>query len=78
MPFLMRAAFSRVIPGSNPKSGSQSPHAAPPSNTSARVKFSSGNVADLTDLKEDFRFVVEGFDKHRDLFVRVVDISKSQ
>jgi len=42
------------------------------------VEILRGNVVFLKDLEDDFRFAVEGFDKHRDLFVRVDDVSNSQ
>jgi hypothetical protein len=49
-----------------------------PTGNGLRVKPLHGNIVVLTDLKEDFRFVVDGFDKHRDLFARVDDVSNTQ
>jgi hypothetical protein len=49
-----------------------------PKGRGTTVKIPRGNVVFLTDLKEDFHFEVQGFDKHRDLFVRVDDESTSQ
>jgi hypothetical protein len=42
------------------------------------VKALQGNVVLLTDLQDDFRFAVEGFDNNRDLFVRVDDVTGNQ
>jgi hypothetical protein len=50
----------------------------PPLGAGIKVKVLRGNVVFLTDLKEDFRFAVAGFDKHRDLFVRVDDETNSE
>lgn len=50
----------------------------PPRGKGIRVKILRGNVVLLTDLEDEFRFAVEGFDKHRDLFVRVDDETDSQ
>jgi hypothetical protein len=37
-----------------------------------------GNIVELRDVAQDFEFSVEGFDPHRDLFVRVDDMSDQQ
>jgi hypothetical protein len=50
-----------------------------PRGNGARVKRTErGNVVLLSDLEEDFEFSLKGFDKHRDLFVRVDDVMISQ
>jgi hypothetical protein len=43
-----------------------------------RAKSLSGNVVMLSEIEEAFRFSVRGFDLHRDLFIRVDDLSNSQ
>jgi hypothetical protein len=43
-----------------------------------RAQSRDGNILRLNQIQEDFRFSVNGFDRHRDLFVRVDDLSDSQ
>jgi len=37
-----------------------------------------GNIVELRDIADDFEFCVEGFDPHRDLFVRVDEIAEQE
>ncbi len=39
--------------------------------------FVKGNVIMLTNVKDNFQFSIDGFDQHRDLLVRVDDLSKN-
>jgi hypothetical protein len=48
-----------------------------PSGKGLHAKSLAGNVLLLHQIEEDFHFSVSGFDRHRDLFVRVDDLSGS-
>lgn len=43
-----------------------------------KVVSRQGNVVQLEEIKEDFYFAVEGFDRHRDLFVRVEEVETEE
>lgn len=46
-----------------------------PRGKGVRAELLHGNVVRLYDLADQFRFSVVGFDQHRDLFIRVDDVS---
>lgn len=48
-----------------------------PSFSGVQVELWAENVVCLHTLAEDFRFSIVGFDRHRDLFIRVEDLSGS-
>lgn len=43
-----------------------------------QIKFETGNIVLLQQIEPGFRLTITGFDQHRDLFVRVDDISQSE
>jgi hypothetical protein len=49
-----------------------------PRGKGVRVKMRAGNCVLLQDVEENFRFSVSGFDQHRDLFVRVDELSNGE
>jgi hypothetical protein len=49
-----------------------------PSGKGLRARKLSGNQLQLVDLQDDFRLSVSGFDRHRDLFVRVEEASPEE
>jgi hypothetical protein len=49
-----------------------------PSEKGLKAKLIAGNVVLLDQIEEDFSFTVSGFDRHRDLFVRVDDLSNTE
>lgn len=50
----------------------------PPKGRGVKVKRIQDNVLRLAIEEEDFHFSLDGFDRHRDLFVRVDDVSNDQ
>jgi hypothetical protein len=48
--------------------------ALPPRGKGLRATLLAGNVVHLYALEEDFHFALQGFDEHRDLFVRVDEV----
>ena len=50
----------------------------PPRGKGIKVKILRGNVVLLTELENEFRFALEGFDKHRDLYVRVDEVTTEE
>lgn len=49
-----------------------------PKGTGLEVELVQGNIAVLRGLSDQFHFSVDGFDRHRDLYVRVDEISSSE
>jgi hypothetical protein len=49
-----------------------------PSGKGLEAKSLAGNVLLLNQIQEDFNFSVSGFDRHRDLFVRVDEVLNSE
>jgi hypothetical protein len=49
-----------------------------PNGKGLRARALAGNVLLLNQIEEDFTLTVSGFDRHRDLFVRVDDVSDSE
>jgi hypothetical protein len=43
-----------------------------------KARLLAGNILLLDQIQEDFSFTVSGFDRHRDLFVRVDDLSNTE
>jgi hypothetical protein len=46
-----------------------------PAGKGVNAKLVQGNIVELLVIGEVFQFAVDGFDRHRDLYVRVDDIS---
>ncbi|MBX7073715.1 MAG: hypothetical protein K1X71_11265 [Pirellulales bacterium] len=51
------------------------PGQLPPRGAGVEAKRNKGNVVTLNNLQPEFRFEIDGFDEHRDLLVRVDDVS---
>ena len=49
-----------------------------PKGSGLKARRISGNVLTMDVEKDEFQFILDGFDPHRDLFVRVDDISGEQ
>jgi hypothetical protein len=49
-----------------------------PKGRGVKAQSMQGNIIVLKDIEEDFHFAVEGFDRHRDLFVRVDEVPNNQ
>ena len=49
-----------------------------PKSRGVKAESLRGNTMLLMALEEDFRFTVDGFDRHRDLFIRVDDASDQE
>lgn len=49
-----------------------------PKGRGLKAQSIQGNIVQLTEIEDDFHFAVEGFDQHRDLFVRVDEVVSNE
>lgn len=49
-----------------------------PKGRGVRLQLLRGNTVLLREPQDDFQFVIDGFDQHRDLFIRVDDVSNTE